>query len=211
MRGQTGLLSAIGHNLAAMKQSVRRLHIGSGPNILKSWINVDLQPFPGLDRVLDVRKGLPFKDVELLYAEHFLEHLTFDEGIAFLLECRRALTPDGLLRLSTPNLDWVIQTHCRDGPDVAPEEGIAFSFMLNRAFHGWGHQFLYNEQILTAVVQATGYADVRYFPYGESNLEALKGVEQHETYEDRPDLPHVLIAQATGVSAPKPLPEKLVA
>jgi predicted SAM-dependent methyltransferase len=194
-----------------MKKSVRRLHIGSGPNILKGWLNVDLQPFPGLDQVLDVRRGLPFKDAELLYAEHFLEHLTLNEGMAFLRECRRVLKPEGVLRLSTPNLDWVMQTHYRAGPGVTQEEGIAFSFMLNRAFHGWGHQFLYNEQILTAVLHATGFASVRFFPYGESDLEALRGVEQHETYEDRPDLPHVLIAQATGVAAPRPLPEKLVA
>ena len=62
-----------------------------------------------------MRQGLPFADVASIYAEHFLEHLALDDGLAFLAECRRVLRPDGILRLSTPNLDWVLLTHYR-GP-----------------------------------------------------------------------------------------------
>src|SRR3954470_3552305 len=87
-----------------------RLHIGCGPQHLDGWVNVDLHPGPGVDRALDVRDGLPFTGAEVVYAEHFLEHLTLDEGLAFLRDSHRALAPGGVLRLSTPNLDWVVRT-----------------------------------------------------------------------------------------------------
>jgi predicted SAM-dependent methyltransferase len=82
-----------------------RLHIGCGQQAIPGWINIDNQTLPRVDRVMDVRRGLPYRRVQAIYAEHFLEHLTLEEGLAFLKECRRALAPSGILRLSTPNLD----------------------------------------------------------------------------------------------------------
>ena len=134
-----------------------RLHIGCGQQSIAGWINIDNQGLPGVDQVLDVRKGLPFADVASIYAEHFLEHLGLEDGLAFLAECRRVLRPDGILRLSTPNLDWVVLTHYR-GPEAADDEAREDAFRLNRAFHGWGHQFLYNRAMLVSAVKAAGFA-----------------------------------------------------
>jgi predicted SAM-dependent methyltransferase len=184
-----------------------RLHIGCGQESIPGWINVDNRALPGVDRVLDVREGLPFEDVAAIYAEHFLEHLPLEDGMAFLRECRRVLKPAGVLRLSTPNLDWVYLTHYRTGPQVAPETAMTDCLQLNRAFHGWGHRFLYNRTMLQAVLEASGFGQVRFERYGESGLEALRGLERHQTWEDTPDLPHVLIAEASGEIPPRPLPD----
>jgi predicted SAM-dependent methyltransferase len=186
-----------------------RVHIGSGPNLLPGWINVDLNPLPGLDLALDVRKGLPFHDVTLLFAEHFLEHLTLEEGLAFLKDCRRILTTGGTLRLSTPNLDWVILTHYHGSSAASREDAINDSLRLNRAFHGWGHRFLYNGAMLEGTLRAAGFERVRFEKYRESSVPELRGLEQHETYDDVPDLPHVLVAEAEGRAEPKALPEPL--
>ncbi len=184
----------------------KRLHIGSGPNLLPGWINVDLNPVPGLDFALDVRKGLPFENVALLFAEHFLEHLTLDEGLGFLRECRRVLKPDGVLRLSTPNLDWVVLTHYH-GLSLPHDEAVLDAIRLNRAFHGWGHRFLYNAAMLETALRAAGFATIRFEKYRDSSIEALRGIEQHETYDDVPGLQHVLIAEAEGRTEPRPIRE----
>src|SRR5262245_34095500 len=81
-----------------------RLHVGCGQLAMPGWINIDNQLLPGVDRVLDVRKGLPYQDVSAIFAEHFLEHIPFDDALAFLRECRRVLSGSGVLRISTPNL-----------------------------------------------------------------------------------------------------------
>jgi predicted SAM-dependent methyltransferase len=190
---------------------VDRLHIGCGTEAIAGWINVDNKALPGVDRVLDVTAGLPFENVAAIYAEHFIEHLSFDQGLAFLAECRRALSADGVLRLSTPNLDWVYATHYRLDGATPAEQSFIDCLVLNRAFHGWGHQFLYNRGTLSAVLRASGFASVRFHRYGESDVDALRGLERHRTWEDTPELPHVIIAEATGRAAPVELPANLMA
>jgi len=182
----------------------RRLHIGSGTESLPGWVNIDTRALPGVDLVLDVRGGLPFENVEAIYAEHFLEHLTLDEGLAFLAECRRALAGAGVLRLSTPNLDWVHATHYHLGQWASENEAVRDALYLNRAFHGWGHQFLYNRAMLTAVLRSVGFERLAFCGYGQSQTPGLSGLERHETWQDSPDLPHVLIVEASGRAAPAP-------
>jgi hypothetical protein len=171
-----------------------RLHVGCGRVRLEGWLNLDVQNLPGVDLVVDVSRGLHFHDVEAVYAEHFLEHLDLDLALAFLEDVHRCLRAGGVLRLSTPNLDWVWETHYSTStpPDLRRVQGLR----LNRAFHGWRHRFLWNRDLLGDALAACGYRDLRWCRYGESAREVFRGLEHHDTYEDRPDLPHVLIVEA---------------
>jgi predicted SAM-dependent methyltransferase len=181
-----------------------RLHVGSGRARLEGWVNIDIQQIPGVDVVADVTQGLQFENAEAVFAEHFLEHLAIDDAIKFLLESHRVLGPGGWLRLSTPNLDWVWVTHYRlAGSEDEKRHG---ALALNRAFHGWRHQFLWNREMLGEALAACGFEPVRWCRYGESALPVFQGIERHETYEDEPDLPHVIIAEA---SKGAPQPERL--
>ncbi len=173
-----------------------KLHLGSGPQILQGWINIDNAQYPGVDRLLDVTQGLPFDDVSFVFAEHFIEHLSYADACALLRECRRVLRDDGVLRLSTPNLDWVWMTHYRLGMPE-PEE-VQACFALNRAFRGWGHQFLYNERTLRATLLDTGFANIIRCHYGESVHAELRGLERHEKSPDYGSLSHILIVEAWG-------------
>jgi predicted SAM-dependent methyltransferase len=186
-----------------------RLHIGCGQQAIPGWINIDNQGLPGVDQVLDVRQGLPFANAAAIYAEHFLEHLSLDEGLAFLAECRRVLRPDGILRLSTPNLDWVILTHYH-GPALPEDQAMGDCVGLNRAFHGWGHQFLYNRTMLDAAARSAGFAETSFHAYGQSERPELRGLERHEKSLDTPELPHVLIVEASGTARPRALPKQLI-
>ncbi len=180
-----------------------RLHIGSGPVRLPGWTNVDNQKYPGVDHVLDVTRGMPWKrgEAELIFAEHFIEHLSYEDGLRFLRDCRRILRPDGILRLSTPSLDWVWHTQYHPGQWSDPSEAVRDAFWMNKAFRGWGHQFLYNLPALDATLRAAGFAEVAPAKYGESAHEALRGLESHEQYIDTPELPHVVVVEASGTAA----------
>jgi predicted SAM-dependent methyltransferase len=183
-----------------------RLHIGAGRVRLEGWVNIDLQPLPGVDVVADVTKGLELEDerAEAIYAEHFLEHLPLDAALDFLLEAYRVLRPGGWMRLSTPNLDWVWMTHYQ--LDLDPEAKRHAALRINRAFHGWQHRFVWNREMLEEALVACGFAPVRWCRYGESAEPIFHGIEHHETYGDVPDLPHVIIAE---VSKGKPRPARL--
>ncbi len=173
-----------------------RLHIGSGPQSLGGWVNIDIVRYPGVDCKLDVRRGLPFKDVQFIFAEHFIEHLDLNEAMYLFLECRRVLSETGVLRLSTPNLDWVWASHY--DLSASKQEAVGTCFKLNTAFHAWGHQFLYNEATLTSLLREAGFANVVTCEYGESTHPELTGLERHERSEDFEGLADILIVEAYG-------------
>lgn len=171
-----------------------RLHVGAGRHRLDGWVNLDIQALPGVDVVADVRTGLDYENVDTIYAEHFLEHLALDDALGFLLECHRVLRPGGWLRLSTPNLDWVWLSHYV--LDAPAEDKQHRALMLNRAFYGWRHRFLWNREMLDRALAACGFDEIAWRRYGESGRPELAGLEGHETYDDSLELPHVIIAEA---------------
>jgi predicted SAM-dependent methyltransferase len=183
-----------------------RLHIGAGNKRLADWINVDLLPLPGVDVVADVTQGLQFSEVEAIFAEHFLEHLRLDKAIDFLAEAHRVLSPGAWMRLSTPNLDWVWITQYT--LHAEGDAKVDFALRLNRSFHGWGHQFVWNREFLERALQATGFDELTWCTYGHSPRPLFNGLERHETYGDTPEMPHVLIIEARKAA---PQPEALAA
>lgn len=176
-----------------------KLHVGSGAERLEGWVNIDIEQLPGVDLIADATEGLPFEGVEAIYAEHFLEHLHARDGLAFLAEAHRALAPGGRLRLSTPNLDWVWASHY--DPDWPDEKRLHASLGVTRAFHGWGHRFLWNRPILTEALEAVGFAELRWLRHGEHAAGVFEGVERHQSYGDHEGHHHVLVVEAVRLGA----------
>ena len=180
------------------------LHIGSGAKVIDGWVNLDINEHPGVDVVADVTEGLDFSDVRAVYAEHFLEHLPIDKALAFLQEVHRVLARGGWLRLSTPNLEWVWSTHYAIG--AASEEKRLMTLGANRAFRGWGHQFLWTPTLLEDALVSCGFKKLRWCRYGESKQDVFRNLERHEESPDLPDVPHVIIVEAKKGS---PQPKRL--
>jgi predicted SAM-dependent methyltransferase len=170
----------------------RRLHIGCGRHRLDGWINIDLEPLPGVDVVHDVTRGLPWSRVEAVYAEHFLEHLAIDEAIELLVAAHGALRPGGLLRLTTPSLEWIWATHMGCDQEARPLEAALHA---NRAFSAWGHRFLWSRELLEEALRSCGFEGISWCAYGESSVPELSGLEGHEQYEDSSELAHILVVE----------------
>lgn len=85
-----------------------KLNLGCGGNILAGFENRDAD--------VDISKPLPWKDnsVEFILAEHVFEHISPQDALRFLDECRRILKPGGILRLCVPVLDSLTVEHGRD-------------------------------------------------------------------------------------------------
>ena len=151
-----------------------KLCLGSGRAPIEGWTNIDLDaPVPFVDARLDLRYPLPIRtgQIELIYSEHVLEH--FDYGVAarLLAECRRVLRPGGRLRVAVPDLDRLIRHYAElDGRAWNDQDWVRWpserdqidspARMLNRAFRGWGHRFLYDEAELVRQLRAAGFGEV---------------------------------------------------
>jgi hypothetical protein len=53
------------------------------------------------------------------------------------------------------------------------------AFVINNAFRNWGHQFIYDGNLMTLALERCGFIDIRRCAYGESNEEHLRQVEMH--------------------------------
>jgi len=89
-----------------IKRDIVRLNFGCGDATRAGWISVDRIFARDIDLVLDLRRPLPLPDcsVDLCYSEHFLEHLTPDEGQLHLDEVFRVLKRGGIYRVVVPDV-----------------------------------------------------------------------------------------------------------
>lgn len=170
---------------------VRKLQIGAGTIDYPDWLNTDIEPSPQ-EVYLDATKHLPFPSgsIQYIYGEHVIEHLTYEDGLAFLKECRRVLAPGGKIRVATPNLRKYIlllqepksdeqlryiQTKLRyHGWEATAHPDIE---ILNLEFRSFGHQFIYDPQSLSDVLTQAGFQHVSTFNPGESDDPALRDIE----------------------------------
>jgi predicted SAM-dependent methyltransferase len=157
-----------------------KLHLGSGPVRFEGWLNIDLDA-PQADMHLDLRQPLPFDDasVEYIMNEHFIEHLTRENALALLTECRRVLSTNGVLRLSTPNLKFVVACYLARNIGEWGDlwEPATPCRLVNEGLRLWGHQFVYDAEELVSLLRESGFADVRFVRWRESIIKELAGRE----------------------------------
>lgn len=177
-----------------LQRTGQKLHIGCGPCHLAGWVNLDIQDMPAVDLVTDITQPWPFREAKAVYAEHFIEHLTMDQVLTFFREAHEALAEEGWMRLSTPNLDWVLL--CNYPKQAVDEDKEMAALTLNRAFYGWRHRFLWNQPILERVLEACGYRDLRWMKHGEYVQEEFHGVDRHVRNVDILGVHHVLVVEA---------------
>lgn len=166
------------------KSDKLKLHVGCGNVKLLGWVNIDVEP-GAADLIIDVRKGLPFDDnsVDFIYNEHFIEHLTYEEGQKVLKEFWRVLKKGGVLRIATPDLDYIINKYMSNWKDQDWLSWPEYSFiktrgeMLNVSFRWWGHKYLYNEEDLRRQLDRANFKKIIRCEWGKSKYVELSGLE----------------------------------
>jgi predicted SAM-dependent methyltransferase/GR25 family glycosyltransferase involved in LPS biosynthesis len=139
-----------------------RLNLGCGAQVHPEWTNVDIMPqHPGAFNH-DLNKPLPFADAsfEVVYHSHVLEHLTKEQGKAFVAECYRVLKPGGILRVVVPDLETIALLY--------PEN-------LDKAESGDGrasdrHKWMYDRRLLGRLLAESGFDRVAIRKAGESSI-----------------------------------------
>ena len=87
-------------------KDVKQVDLACGTNKKEGFFGVDIDEYEGVDHVQDLRfTPLPFENKQLdhVYASHFLEHLTFEENIYLFNEVYRCLKVGGTFEIVTPH------------------------------------------------------------------------------------------------------------
>jgi len=157
-----------------------KLHLGCGPHIFPGWKNYDLEPGPGGIKC-DLSRALPIDSasVDFIFSEHFIEHLSRDQGAAFLRECYRVLKPGGVIRISTPDLLQLIYCYLNDiitdwAPTWAPRTPAR---LVNEGMRLWGHQFIYDGDELSLALTEAGFKSIAGWDWRDSDHADLKNLE----------------------------------
>jgi len=148
---------------------------------------MDIEPGP-MRIVFDLRSPIPEESdtVDYIYHEHFIEHLTRDEGIALFKECFRVLKKGGVMRFSTPDLHmlciWYQQGKINQWPGTwEPKSNAQF---FNEAMRLWGHQFLYDTEELGMILGELGFSHLLMEEYHNSEHDALREIEARPYQRD---------------------------
>ncbi len=102
---------------------MKKLHLGCGYQFIEGWINTDIRSDLVSDPLidyLDVTKTFPFdsEEIDYIFTEHLIEHIDYLKGLNMLIESYRVLKPNGKIRISTPDLQFLIDLYGDDKTDL---------------------------------------------------------------------------------------------
>lgn len=174
-------------------------NLGCGESVAAGYMNVGFwrhlepdklytNPWNVADTVLlnyDLTQGIPAEDgsLDVCFHSHFLEHLSFYDGIAFLRECYRVTARGGIHRIVVPDLEvWInsYQTNSSLIFEKFKEECIKkeeYKYFQTRtsifveALYARGHhKCFWDFETLKSILETIGFVDVTRKLYQESKI-----------------------------------------
>lgn len=189
-----------------------KLNLGSGFLALNDWINYDNSILVKLNKLIPVKylakagllppmyltvkfanvkicnlkKGIPHKDssVDCIYTSHFLEHLYRYQAIEILKECHRVLKPDGILRVSVPDVEKLRSILNTDHfctwfyPEYLNMQKPTFMMLVKELFLRH-HKWMYDYWTMAKIINEAGFKRVSQKKHGESEIEDAKKLDTY--------------------------------
>ena len=178
---------------------LQKLHLGCGRTPLKGWINTDLCINESI-KYLDASRIFPFKEetFQYIFSEHLFEHLQVSQGISMLNECYRILKIGGKIRLTMPDLEFLI--HMYNHPDeplhrqyiewsltnfnpfvasLFPDKDYPMAFIVNNFIQFWGHQMVYDKSTIKMLLERSGFKQIVFMESGKSETPEFQNIESH--------------------------------
>ncbi|MFA6602445.1 MAG: methyltransferase domain-containing protein [Candidatus Shapirobacteria bacterium] len=167
-----------------------KVNLGSGPDGLNSWDNLDWGMLPLLSKLgpirrllagvgvlpksylidwpkiklVDIRKRLPYPDssVDVVYCSHVLEHFYRFETENILKEVKRIIKKDGVVRIVLPDLEKIKKNE-------TGSEGFNRKYLGYEADKDWGwrrrfireHRWMYDFKSLAEILSKAGLKKIK--------------------------------------------------
>lgn len=176
------------------------LNVGCGPHVRAGWLNAD-KFNPAADIYLNAYDRFPFRGstFDVVYSEHMLEHVVLEKVPVFLGEVFRVLKPEGVFRVTTPDLELFVRKYVEDDRAffepilrqfdkdrsrrplrywlVRGRGGVLMSRAVRPFFH---HRWIYDFETLESCLREIGFARVVRKRFGESLAPAAGAMDRQE-------------------------------
>jgi predicted SAM-dependent methyltransferase len=146
-----------------------RVNLGCGSSPLPGYVNVDRQPFPGVDAVVTDVADLPFKEgtVQEFFSSHFLEHFAPDRLRRSLLPSfLQLLAPGGRFRAIVSDMDAMVRQYAAG--ERSPED-------LRDAIFGAPQpdsdprRNIFTAKLLAQLLESAGFVNIKVLAEGRQN------------------------------------------
>jgi predicted SAM-dependent methyltransferase len=144
-----------------------QLHLGCGRIRLPGYVNIDVQPLPGVDVCADLRR-LPFAagTVDMVYSCAVIEHFGRREWQPVLAHWFELLRPGAMLRLSTADFAACCD-HYQETGRVADLLGL----IIGGQKDDWDwHGMVFDFALLAEGLEAVGFRNVRRYDWRETDI-----------------------------------------
>ena len=181
-----------GRNLNLKIKDFDKLHLGCGHHRLCGWFNTDYFPKDKKVYHLDATKKIPIQNevFAFCFTEHMIEHISLRNAEFFIAELYRVLKPGGVLRISTPDFDFLINLYQGELGELG-EKYMKWSYdnflteefkpkpiyIFNNFVRDWGHLFIYNFDSLKNILEEAGFKKIYRVEVGQSAYPELANVE----------------------------------
>lgn len=180
-----------------------KLQIGCGGNVIEGWLNTDLKTRHKCPDIcfMDMSKPFPFQNetFRFIFMEHCFGALDFLGNAHVLTECFRALQPDGVVRISVPSLEFLINLYQNSTTPLhqkyiewnqkswnkeivelfEEEDYPAEMYVLGNFYRDFGLRIIYDYKGLSALLKKIGFVDIKKEQIGTSNYKELRNLEKH--------------------------------
>ena len=136
------------------------IHIGCGTTNSPEFINIDARPLAHvhiatseITSLADFGSGT----VDLVYMCHVLEHIKKGDLTKVLFEMKRVLKDGGVLRISVPDFDRLIEVYNASGKDT----DVISSQLMGGQDHEYNiHYSIFSQRRLSKLLNEVGFRDV---------------------------------------------------
>lgn len=164
------------------------LHLGSGKRYIPGFVHIDINKFPHIDFVHDIRT-LPMiksNSVELIYFCHGIEYFDKIEVKTVLKEWKRVLKKNGILRLAVPDFEALIKAY-KKYKDIDKIIGPLYGrweISRNGKIEVLYHKTVYDFESIKEVLEKAGFHKVKRYDWRKTI---------HKNYDDYSQayLPHM--------------------
>lgn len=142
-----------------------KLHLGCGDRHIPGFVNIDARKTGATDKVADISFLFPGdfdkESVDLIYSAHCLEHFDKFEYPITLRNWWWLLKPGGILRLSVPNFDAVLD-HYAEYRDITKLYGLVCGGQKNELDY---HYMIWDAKTLWQACKNAGFTDYAYWDW----------------------------------------------
>lgn len=156
-----------------------RLHLGCGKRYIPGFIHIDLDAFDHVDYRVSIDRLPMFGDdsVDEIYCCHAFQYFDRTEAAGVLAEWRRVLRPNGVLRLSVPDVRSLIAVYQTTG-ELGRMLGPLYGKIPVETADGemyFYHRTTYDLVSMTTLLESTGFHGVREYDWRTTS---------HRDYDD---------------------------